>query len=162
MTPEEFIAAFGGSITVCFNWNRFLAERWPVSLHTLSDRQDLEHCFIPWYLDSSGRPIQDATPDDAPLQVCTIPSALATIPEGHRCRIEECTRWFRAETTPLVFRIPTYTLPGGRFQVLDGNHRLSALTLMGRPFTVALCSVDGPIDGDCSRDLRYWAVHGQA
>jgi hypothetical protein len=162
MTPEEFMAEFGTVITVCFNRQRFLAERWPVTVHQLADRSDFSRCFIPWYLDGAGGFIQNATPADAPLQVCTVPTRFATLPDLQRQVIQHYAQQIQQATGPIVFRIPAYTLPRGRFLVLDGNHRLSARTLFPQPFSLAVCSVDGPIDGTALMDLRYWQANPQA
>ena len=126
MTPEEFIAEFGSVITVCLNWQSFLAERWPVSVRDLRDRSDLNKFFVPWYLDGPGQFIQNATPSNPPLQVCTIPGRLATLPNLQKTGIERYAQQFRQATDPISFRIPAYTLPRGRFFALDCNHRLSA------------------------------------
>ena len=162
MTPQEFHTEFVSGITVCFNWPRFFAEWWPVSIRYLRDRADFERCYIPWYLDGTRGFINNTAESDPPFRACTMPVRQTAVPSDHLSRIQGWRQRFQQTLHPVVFRIPAYSLPQDRFLLLDGNHRFLALTLLGRPFSVTVCSIDGPIDGNCLMDLRYWQANPQA
>ena len=51
------------------------------------------------------------------------------------------------------FSAPVYRLHAGLFVALDANHRLAALTLVGKECAVELDEVDGPFDSNCLADI---------
>lgn len=43
-SPRQFAEKFREGIRVGFNWERFLAENWPIERISISDRESLGRC----------------------------------------------------------------------------------------------------------------------
>ena len=143
-------------IQVCFNWARFLSERWPIELVRLYNIAELSRCFLPWYLGPAGREVQYADQCAKPISLPELPSAFASLRHDHQTGIQDYVRKFQASSGPICFAAPTYLLPGNRYLGMDGNHRLAALMLANRTFEVTLCNVRGPLEANCLLDLIHW------
>ena len=155
-TPAQFADKFKEHIRVGLNWDRFLAERWPIERVTLNDRESLGRCFMPWYVGKVG---EDAAYDDtaaAPMSVKDVPKATEILNEERREGIEEKIDDFLDEQGVIRFTAPSYGLPDGGHFILDRNHRLSALAMSSLPFEVELWNVRGPFEEDCLLDLNHW------
>ena len=156
-TPATFEATFRPDIRVCFNWNRFRSEQWPIEAVRVSDREVLGECVLPWYLGRTGQEVAFDQPGAVPIRLAQIPEVVASLAK-RQTGIEEYTTKFRAERQ-VEFSVPTYNLGNRRHLALDGNHRLSALILASVSFAVTFWCVGGPLDARCLPDLIHW--HGE-
>ena len=155
-TPEEFEEKFRESIRVGFNWDRFLAERWPIERVVLVSENDLGRCFTPWYVGKGAEELPYDHPHAVPMSLSDVPKAFAILSDERKADIQEKIDNFRGGPSPVRFIAPTYALPDDRYFVLDKNHRLSALALSGKPFEAELWNVRGPFEKECLLDLDFW------
>jgi hypothetical protein len=156
-TPPAFADAFRQGIRVGFKWDRFLADNWPVRSARLTTPDGLRQCLLPWYLGGSGREVAYNEPDAKPLRLSSIPQVLDSLKADRQARIQRFVAQFKLATAPVEFSVPAYSLASDGYLVLDGNHRLSALTLSSVPFAISLWSVCGPLEDDCLPDLVHWS-----
>lgn len=155
-TPEEFEATFRESIRVGLNWNRFLAERWPIERIVLVSASDLGRCFTPWYVGKGAEELPYDHPHAVPMSLSDVPKAFKILSDKRKADIQEKIDGTRSDPSPSRFIAPTYALPDDRFFVLDKNHHLSALALSGKPFQVELWNLRGPFERECLLDLEFW------
>jgi hypothetical protein len=153
----DFEATFRPVIRVGFNWNRFLNERWPITVVRVVDRRTLGGSVLPWYLGSAGQEVPYDAPDADPIYLAQIPAVVASLNNARQSGIQEYVERFRAQPA-IEFSVPSYDLGSARQLALDGNHRLSALLLTEVPFTVTFFSVHGPMEPNCLLDLIHWAA----
>lgn len=154
-TPEEYQTKFGEAIRVGLNWERFLAEKWPVERVVLVSETDLGRCFTPWYVGKAGEELAYDHPHAVPMSLTDVPKAFAILNDERKADIQEKIDGFRGEPSPVRFIAPTYAMPDNRYFVLDKNHRLSALALSGKPFEVELWNIQGPFEKECLLDLDF-------
>jgi hypothetical protein len=155
-TPEKFEEKFRESIRVGLNWDRFLAERWPIERVVLGSENDLGRCFTPWYVGKGGEELAYDHPHAVPMSLSDVPKAFAILNDERKSEIQEKIDTLRGGPSPVRFIVPTYALPDERYFVLDKNHRLSALALSGKPFEAELWNVRGPFEKECLLDLDFW------
>jgi hypothetical protein len=155
-TPEEFEEKFRESIRVGFNWDRFLAERWPIQRVVLVSLNDLGRCFTPWYVGKVAEELPYDHPHAAPMSLSDVPDAFLILNEERKADIQQKIDDLRRSSSPVRFIAPTYALPDDRYFVLDKNHRLSALAVSGKPFETELWNVQGPFEKECLLDLTFW------
>ena len=155
-TPEQFEERFRDEIRVGFNWDRFLAERWPIELVTLVSHPDLCRCYAPWYVDPAADEVPYDDPQAVPMRLHDVPKAFEILGVEHKAAIQEKVAKLRDSTGLIRFSVPSYSLPDGDYFILDRNHRLSALAVSEMPFEVELWNVRGPLDKDCLLDLHHW------
>lgn len=149
---------FRGIIRVGLNWDRFFAERWPVERIVLDSHELLSRCFMPWYVGARGDEIAYDAAGAVPMSLADVPKAMPILHEDRQADILQYVEAFRTQTEPIAFSTPSYALPDGKYFVMDGNHRLSALTLNSLPFEVTLWNICGPLDSDCLLDLIHWQL----
>lgn len=155
-TPEKFAEDFRDAIRVGFNWDRFLAEQWPIERVILDSPEMLGQCFTPWYIGTVGHEVPYDAAEAVPMSLRDVPKAAGILCAERRADIQGYVDKFRAESGTIRFAAPTYALPDGGYFVLDRNHRLSALTLCAQPFEVELWNVRGPHETECLLDLTHW------
>lgn len=155
-TPDKFEEMFRESIRVGFNWDRFLAERWPIERVVLVSERDLGRCFTPWYVGKSAEELPYDHPHAVPMSLSDVPKAFAILSDERKADIQKKIDSLRGGPSPVRFIAPTYALPDGGYFVLDKNHRLSALALSGMPFEAELWNVQGPFEKECLLDLDFW------
>jgi len=155
-TPAQFEERFREDIRVGFNWDRFLAEKWPIEQVTLVSYPDLAHCFTPWYVGAVADEVAYDDPLAAPMCLHDVPKAFEILSDERKGDIQDKITKFREAEGLIRFAVPTYNLPDGGYFVLDRNHRLSALTLSEKPFEVELWNVRGPFEKECLLDLHHW------
>jgi len=153
---EKFVEKFRESIRVGFNWDRFLAERWPIEQVFLVSENDLERCFTPWYVGKGAEELPYDHPHAVPMSLSDVSKAFTILSDERKADIQEKIDIFRGGPSPVRFIAPTYALPDDRYFVLDKNHRLSALAQSGMPFEVELWNVQGPFEKECLLDLDFW------
>jgi hypothetical protein len=155
-TPEQFAERFRDSIRVGLNWDRFLAERWPIELVVLDSENDLGRCFTPWYVGKGAEELPYDHPHAVPMSLTDVRKAFTILSDERKADIREKIDSVRAGPSPVRFIAPTYALPDERYFVLDKNHRLSALALSDKPFEAELWNVRGPFEKECLLDLDFW------
>jgi hypothetical protein len=155
-SPESFEVKFRESIRVGLNWDRFLAERWPVERVALNSEGDFERCFTPWYVGKGAEELSYDHPHAVPMRLSDVPHAYSILSEERKSDIEDKIEKLRHGPSPVRFIAPTYALPDDCYFVLDKNHHLSALALSGKPFEVELWNVQGPFEKECLLDLDFW------
>lgn len=155
-TPEAFAAMYREGIRVGLNWDRFLAERWPVELVIIDNRAALERFFMPWYIGVKGDEVAYDAPGAVPLRLTDVPKSMHILNLERQTDILDYVEMFRHQPRVIEFAVPTYALPDDQYFVLDGNHRLSALSINPAAFSVTLWNVCGPFDMDGLLDLRHW------
>ena len=155
-TPEEFEATFRDDIRVGFNWERFLAERWPIERVTLTDRAALDRCSAPWYVVRAGESVPYDDVHAFPMSLRDVPKAFEILSDERKADIRGKIEKFRDREGVVRLTVPTYGLPDGSYFVLDRNHRLAALVVTNFPFDVELWNVLGPPDKDALLDLHHW------
>lgn len=153
---DSFAARFREVIRIGLNWDRFFAEKWPIEVVMLDSPEDLGRCFMPWYIGKKGDEVAYDFPGAAPLKLTDVPKSVDILNLERQSDIHEVVAEFGREKETIEFTVPTYGLPNDQYFVLDGNHRLSALTLISVPFKVTLWNVGGPLDPDCLLDLVHW------
>ncbi len=155
-TPDEFVSTFREVIRVGFNWDRFLAEQWPIELVTLNSHADLERCFMPWYIGVKGEEVAYDAEKAVPMRLTDVPKTMNILNDERQADIQSYVEEFRHQADLVKFSVPTYALPDDQYFILDRNHRLSALTLNSVPFKVTLWNVRGPLESDGLLDLIHW------
>src|SRR5262245_8578481 len=155
-SSETFAREFRESIRVGFNWDRFLAERWPVEVVVLTSPAELGRIFMPWYIGTNGEEVAYDHPGAVPMKLTDLPKAMHILNSERQADILKFVDEFRDQVGLNRVTAPAYGLPNDQFFVLDGNHRLSALAIHSVPFDVTLWNVNGPIDWDCLLDLVHW------
>lgn len=155
-TPDEFEKQFRETIRVGFNWERFLAESWPIERIVLVSPDDLARCFTPWYVGKGAEELAYDHPHAVPMSLSDVRKAFTILNDERKADIQEKIDRFRDNTGPVRFIAPTYALPDSRYFILDKNHRLSAVALSGKPFEAELWNVQGPFEKDCLLDLNFW------
>ena len=156
VTPEEFEKKFRDVIRVGLNWDRFLEQRWPVDLVRLTTDEELQRCFVPWYIGPKGEEVAYDDRHAIPMRLTDVPKAFEILNDERKSDIQQYVDSFREKADVIAFSVPTYALPDHQYFVLDRNHRLSALTLNPVKFEVTLWNVRGPMDTDCLLDLNHW------
>jgi hypothetical protein len=154
MTPHEFDTKYRSLVGVRFNWERFLAEGWPVVRRVFSAPQDFSSSFAPWYLGTRRAEVAFNAPDATPVRFGDIPRVLPQLSPIHQLGILSYVEIFRHHANGVTVSAPAYVLPNGRFVALDGNHRLAALVLVDKPCRVEVDEVGGPLDAGCLADLE--------
>ena len=153
MTTEAFDAAFRPSIGVCFNWQRFVRERWKVTHRVLTSVPEFAHCFLPWYIGRNGGEVSFRVDGARPIRFAEIPKVLSQLDARHQDGIRRYVKAFQVQEDEAAFPAPVYSLSGSLFIAMDANHRLSALTLVSKRIKVDVYEVLGPLDADCLLDL---------
>ncbi len=154
LPSDLFISFFRDSIRVLLNWERMQAESWPV---TLSVEETVSGWYAPWYYDSSGNEVDYRATDARPTLLSEVPSRLNRFRRERREAILAFSEQFRRQHGPTQLVVPAYSLGGGRYLVLDGNHRISGLVDAGSHFRAMFLAAHGPIVPDALPDLRHWA-----
>jgi len=155
-TAKELAEKFREDIRVGLNWDRFLAEQWPIERVKLTTRESLKHCFTPWYVGKAGDEVAYDDDDAVPMSTKDVPKAVDILSEERKADIEEKIDKFLDESGTIRFIAPTYGLPDGGYFILDRNHRLAALAASALPFEVELWNIRGPLEEDCLLDLAHW------
>lgn len=149
----DFATRFGSEVRVRFNWRRFGAEGWPISIERLMPDQ-LCRVYTPWY-ESNGRIGAAYYELDArPLSVVEAARRRLEFDAKRAADIQEKVDLIASSDISL--EVPAFALPGGRFLLLDGNHRIVALVASGHDAPVTLHAVTGPIESDALPDLARW------
>jgi hypothetical protein len=156
LLPEEFEKKFRDDIRVGFNWDRFLAERWPIERIKLTSMEDLDRCFTPWYVGKGAEELPYDHPHAVPMSLHDVPKAFAILSDERKADIQEKIDILRRGPSPVRLIAPSYALPDDRYFILDRNHHLSALALSERPFEAELWNVRGPLEKECLLDLEFW------
>jgi hypothetical protein len=156
VTAQTFASTFREVIRVGFNWDRFFAERWPIECVTLSTHEDLERCFMPWYIGKGGEEVAYDHPEAVPMKLTDVPKAKQILNDERQGDVEDYVELARKQEGAIEFIAPTYALPDDRYFLLDRNHRMSALALSKSPFRVTLWNVRGPLETDALLDLLHW------
>src|SRR4030095_15452263 len=87
-TPEKFEEKFRESIRVGFNWDRFLAERWPIE-RVLVSKNDLGPCFTPCYVGKGGEKLPYDHPHAVPMSLTDVPKAFTLLNDDRKTDIQE-------------------------------------------------------------------------
>ncbi|HEY4234375.1 MAG TPA: hypothetical protein VGM76_13165, partial [Lacipirellulaceae bacterium] len=77
--PEQFAERFRDDIRVGFNWDRFLAESWPIEKVHLRSRTDLARCYVPWYIGKSGQEVAYDHDEAVPMSLSDVPKAVTLL-----------------------------------------------------------------------------------
>lgn len=151
-----FASYFERSIRVLFNWNRFRAEGWRVSLSVITDRGELSEWYVPWYLGNSEGEVSYSAPDARPLSLPEIPENLSSLGKSRVKMILSLSESYKVFRPPLQMFAPVYALGSNRFLLLDGCHRMSALMGSTVSFKLIAFTVFGPMDRSVLPDLQHW------
>jgi hypothetical protein len=154
VTPEQFCAKFSG-ICGMLNWQRFLAEKWPLEIVLLTDRQAFAHIRLSWFLSLNNVFVAFDEPGATPVRLDDVQSWYPFLPPKHKNRIEQRKREYLDGSRKPEFEFPSYAIPTNEHLVLDANHRLSALALSGASFLLHMFVLEGPLDPDALADLQY-------
>jgi hypothetical protein len=111
---------------------------------------------MPWYIGIKGDEVAYDDPGAVPMSLTDVLKAMKILNDERQADIQQYVDFYRGQDGVIEFAAPTYALPDNRYFVLDGNHRLSALTFVSVPFVVTLWNVCGPLDKDCLLDLVHW------
>ncbi|MFG1807599.1 hypothetical protein [Streptomyces sp. NPDC049040] len=138
----------------------------PVRVHKVSthvapyETGTLENYYSPWYRNGHGAAAYDSH-DAVPLRhadVATDPSGLSPETQARISTVrEQYAR--RADGSDISLLLATYSLGSDRYLVLDGNHRLSALTQLiaqGCPATLTEFRLTAPLDPSLLPDLAHY------
>jgi hypothetical protein len=167
VTAEVFRSTFEEVIRVGLNWDRFIDERWPIEEVTIESNDDLERCFMPWFIGKGGEEVAYDHPEAVPMRLVDVPKADKLLNDERREDIRKYVDEYKRHASDIEFIAPTYALPDDQYFLLDRNHRLSALTFAPVKFRVTLWNIRGPLDKDGLLDLIHWdgthaALHGSA
>lgn len=154
--PEQFAERFRDDIRVGFNWDRFLAESWPIEKVHLRSRTDLARCYVPWYIGKSGQEVAYDHDEAVPMSLSDVPKAVTLLNAERKEDIKKFLLEFAQSKGPITLTVPTYALPNDQYFVLDRNHRLAAVTLFPGTFDITLWNVHGPPDSDGLLDIIHW------
>jgi len=158
VTPKQFHAKFSNGICGMFNWQRFLADKWPVEIVELTDRQAFANLRLSWFLSPDSVFVAFDEPRATPVRLDDVQNWYPFLPREQRNRIEQMKREYLEGSRKLEFEFPSYAIPTNEHLVLDANHRLSALALSGASFLLHMFVVKGPIDPGALADLRHFCL----
>jgi hypothetical protein len=149
---EWFARQFSPHITVCLQWERLLAERWPVQVQVYDGPDELKRCFPPWYL-RDGEEVGCHVAGARPFRVADFPEVFGSLEPPRRAKIIEWMHRFRESKRPETVIVPMYDFGGDGCVLLDANHRAAGLTMSGIPCSVVAVTVRGPLDPNVLPDL---------
>lgn len=153
---DDFEAFFRPHIRVRFNWDMMRAEEWTITGNVFRSRVDIGNLYMPWYYTTGGKSCVGHDAADAiNMQVKDIANHIHILEFTRVEKILSLVRTFSNEISPIQITIPAYYVDG-KVIVLDGNHRLSALTLSDVEFRVMAYLVKGPLDSSALADLEAW------
>jgi len=155
-SKDAFAQKFGSEIRMYFNWSRLMSEEWPVEIVTISGSNELAALRLPWCLSSKNEFVSFETEDGFPVRLSEVGVWFAYLPTGIRDKIERFESEFRHAPRHVSFDFPAYAIPMQQHLVLDGNHKLCALTRSGVPFRLQMWAVNGPLDETVLPDLRHF------
>jgi hypothetical protein len=153
MTAGQFQGKYSSKIGVMLNWQRLMSERWPIDQRSLTSIGSLARCFAPWYVDQQGREVSLSSPDAIPVRFDDVPRLLPFLAPRHQLGILSYAEVFRHHAERATLTIPAYAVSDSVFVVLDGNHRVAALTLARMDADVHVDVLLGPKEGECLPDL---------
>jgi hypothetical protein len=171
MTPAEIQERLI-EVNVDLDWQRAFAERWPICVVEFHEIQQIRALNVAWYCGHDG-PLPDiveikgqqqhacSVPQARPVTVGYVADHLDTWIIGKRTRIEQYAHAFQASPNPISISLVTYSLPGKRFLILDGNHRAVAAVLSGKEMTATLVVICGPCDPTALPDLIHWTENSK-
>lgn len=148
MQAQEFCRRFRGDIRVCFDWDKFCTELWPIEVVSFQLPNDGSSLFTPWYAlpDGTVCPFNAAGAIPQSLEVAAANDAL--------CKSHQVAEWRGSSQT---IEAPSYELPDGKVLLLDGNHRAVAAQKSHRPIALTAFVVCGPLTQSVCPDLMHWA-----
>jgi len=154
--PALFEAFFRPVIRVRFNWDRFVHEQWPVDLIAFDRSDGFSKFRLPWYVSAEGQEVQYNNPDAKSfLHLSEIPASLKSLSQSHQESIEEYRQTYEIGIKPIQFAVGVYKIPGDEFLILDGCHRMAAISILDCDFVVLGFNVNGPVDEDVVPDLIH-------
>jgi hypothetical protein len=156
---SAFVSFFRPNIRVLFDWSRFLHERWPIELHVVTERKQIEDWYLPWNVDSQGREVDFSAPAARPIQLKELRDIKIKLRAERRTGITKMVRLVNGLSVnahPYQLALPTYRIPNGLHFVLDGNHRLASLFLARLKFNILTFTVAGPLHRSILPELRHW------
>jgi len=133
-TKDAFTQKFCPKIRTGFNWSRFKSEDWPIEIVTVSDSSQFAALRLPWCLNPKNEYVSFAAEDAVRVRLSEVEVWFAHLPAEIRADIERYEKKYRHAEGVVSFDFPAYAIPKQQYLVLDGNHRLSALTRSGVPF----------------------------
>ena len=167
VSAEVFKSTFQDVIRVGLNWERFLAEQWPIEEVRLESHDELARCFVPWYIGKGGEEVAYDHPEAVPMRLVDVPKATRLLHDERQDDIRDNVSEYERHASDVEFIAPSYALPGNEYFLLDRNHRMSALTIAPVRFRVTLWNVRGPLEKEGLLDLIHWdgthaRLHGTA
>lgn len=153
---RAFVSFFNPSIRVLFNWSRFCSEAWPIDILVLSEHQQLDQLYLPWYLSPSGEEVGFDAPNSDPVVVSHIPHIIDSLGMQRQEKIKAWAQVFAGYSEPIQLTVPMYSVSSSDHIVLDGCHRISALAMSKVAFRILALAVNGPKDAEVLPDLKHW------
>lgn len=155
MNLDLFMQYFGGDVRVLLNWGCLGAKARRLEGFVLTQYEQLESVYLPWYTGAGGEVPFDS-PSAVPICLSCIPSALSLLKEQRQSKIRALSSKFNLLESPVQLTVPLYSLGTGKYLLLDRCHRMAALSLSKGSFKVLAFAVTGPIDTDVLPDLLHW------
>lgn len=155
ITATEYRSLFP-EIDVTIDWDRFARENWPVRWMKVTDREAVAR-FHTAFRTRFGRlnPRFLHTLFARQMRVGEVECLLPQFPRADRESILHFVDRFAKAGEPALLTLPTYRMTGIGHYVMDANHRLCGLYLAGVPFTVRLCTVEGPRSRNALNDSLH-------
>lgn len=125
-------------------------------LETLSRLEELDPVYTCYRATRNRVECSMKNPFVVPMTVADIRRRLDEFPSANRAAFLDYVARFTHQAGPLELTLPAYGLGEAGYLLLDGNHRATAVAIAGRPFTITLAVLDGPIDRRILRDLKFW------
>lgn len=126
MTAAEFERLFEPSIRAFFNFDRFKAERWPITVMTITDRDRLGKITLPWARDERRH-----GDNRRRLTVANAVTRLHLLDPDRRAAVLEIAAELASAKSVPVHALPA-AISAGSVLLLDGCHRAVAAHLVGR------------------------------
>lgn len=152
-TFHDLFAGPGG-IRVWIDWEELFRLSIPVRVTFASSIDDLEGGYLPWYLAPEGREV-DFDDDARPVALAEFPDAESSLGKERREKIA-ALRAALASSESVHLLVPAYDLGGGRKLILDGCHRLAALTALPVRLKAVVFTLEGPLEPTVLPDLSRW------
>jgi hypothetical protein len=145
------------TIRVRLDWDGLETAGGRVGTIVVSTIAELGGCYFPWYVVHGHG---ETTWEDArgvALRADDLATCWTDLRPARRQAVLDVAREFERSARPALIVLVAYRLPSGARLLLDGNHRVAALTMRPAPFRALVAEVEGPLDREILPDL---ARHG--
>jgi hypothetical protein len=156
MNAQDFCRYFMPFVRVHLNWKLVEEHGWPVHVSVVSNIEHFRSWYSPWYTDATGHEVDWEHPGASVISVGNVPERLTALKPDRAEKIRMLAEAYENEPQPVQLVTALYALGRSKYLVLDGNHRLAALSFGGCDARIMSVALHGPVDESVLPDLRHF------